>query len=137
MFSITESTIKLTGTKRQLTYRPFQESGYIQVKRICGSLPVLKNIHHSFFLSILIYISLWTACSSLASCTEIVSMPSVPSIEFNFLCVELGQGTCLLSSSFQAESGECTIKGQGRNKFKFLWKFTHIGFLQWVNFRQK
>lgn len=70
------------------------------VENICGSLSVLKNIHPSFYLSNLSYLSLWTAYSSLLSCTWIVSMPPVLSVECLYLLFVLGKGTCLITSSF-------------------------------------
>ena len=64
-----------------------------QVKSSCGSLPLLKNIHPSFVLSILSYLSWWTSCISMVSCIWIASMPPLPSVEHTFLFVELCEGT--------------------------------------------
>lgn len=80
----------------------------------CGSLPVLKNIHPSFFLCVLSYLSWWTACSCLVSCTWIVTMPPVPSLECTFVPVQLVRAhSCLPAPRLSLENSQ----GQGRNKF--------------------
>ena len=72
-------------------------SGPDQIR--CHSLIVLKNIQHSFFLFSLSYFSWWTACYTSVSYIWIVSMSPGPSVEGTLAPVELGEGTCLSSSS--------------------------------------